>query len=362
MEAIRTKAYGAEASLIDRFSRLSRMDIERQAPKDDEVEIDILYCGVCHSDVHQVRNDWSNTIYPCVPGHEIVGKVAQVGREVSKFSVGDVVGVGCMVDSCGQCHSCQEGEENYCEGPVSWTATYNGYMKPDGSGYNTFGGYSTRVVVKESFVLRIPESLDIKAAAPILCAGVTTYSPLKHWNTKPGDKVAVVGLGGLGHMAVQLAKAMGAEVTVITHTEDKWTYAKQLGAYDIIISTDKKAMTAHERTFDLVLNTIPDAYDVNPYIQLVRRDGAFVAVGVLAPFKSATDNMEVAFQRRTVSGSLIGGIAETQEVLDFCAEHNILPEVEMIAMQDVNKAFDRMLKEDVRFRFVIDMQTLKDEN
>ena len=217
-------------------------------------------------------------------------------------------------------------------------------------------------MVKESFVLRIPDAIDIKAAAPILCAGVTTYSPLKHWNTQPGDKVAVVGLGGLGHMAVQLAKAMGAEVTVITHTEDKRAAAEALGAHEVIISTDKKAMKAHELTFDLVLNTIPDAYDVNPYVQLVRRDGAFVAVGMLGPFKSPTDNMEVAFQRRTVSGSLIGSIAETQEVLDFCAEHSILPEVEMIAMQDINKAYKRMLDDEVRFRFVIDMQTLKDEN
>ncbi|GAB3643495.1 NAD(P)-dependent alcohol dehydrogenase [Spirosoma arcticum] len=362
MEATKTKAYGAKASLIDSLSSLSRMDIERNEPKPDEVQIDVLYCGVCHSDVHQVRNDWNNTVYPCVPGHEIVGKVTQVGSDVTKFSVGDVVGVGCMIDSCGQCHSCQDGVENYCEGPVSWTATYNGYMKPDGSGYNTFGGYSTGIVVKESFVLRIPDALDIKAAAPILCAGVTTYSPLKHWNTKPGDKVAVVGLGGLGHMGVQIAKAMGANVTVITHTEEKRAIAEALGAHEVIISTDKKAMKDHELTFDLVLNTIPDKYDLNPYIQLLKRDGAFVAVGVIGPFKSATDNMEVAMHRRTVSGSLIGSIAETQEVLDFCAAHSIAPEVEMIAMQDINKAYKRMLNEDVQFRFVIDMQTLKDEN
>ena len=362
MEPIKTKAYGAKASLIDSLSSLSRMKIERTEPQPDEVQIDVLYCGVCHSDVHQVRNDWNNTVYPCVPGHEIIGKVVKAGSGVTKFSVGDVVGVGCMVDSCGQCHSCQEGEENYCEGPVSWTATYNGYMKPDGSGYNTFGGYSTTVVVKESFVLRIPDALDIKAAAPILCAGVTTYSPMKHWNTKPGDNVAVVGLGGLGHMAVQLAKAMGANVTVITHTEEKRAIAEALGAHEVIISTDKKVMKDHELTFDLVLNTIPDKYDLNPYVQLLKRDGAFVAVGVLGPFKSPTDNQEVAMHRRTVSGSLIGSIAETQEVLDFCAEHSILPEVEMIAMQDINKAYKRMLNDDVRFRFVIDMQTLKDEN
>lgn len=361
MESTKTKAYGAKASLIDRLSSLSRMDIERQAPKPDEVLIDILYCGVCHSDLHQVRNDWSNTIYPCVPGHEIVGRVSQAGSGVTKFKEGDLVGVGCMVDSCGQCHSCTGGEEQYCEGPVSFTATYNGYFKPNGDGYNTYGGYSTSIVVKESFVLRIPDSLEINRVPPILCAGVTTYSPLRHWGTKPGDKVAIVGLGGLGHMAVKLAKAMGAEVTVITHTKDKETAAKAMGAHEVLFENDKQAMKAHEASFNLVLNTIPDKYDVNPYISLVKRDGAFVAVGVLGPFKSPTDNMEVATHRRTVSGSLIGSIAETQEVLDFCAEHGIMPDVEMIPMQDVNKAFDRMMKEDVRFRFVIDMQSLKDE-
>lgn len=361
MEALKTKAYGAKASLIDQFSSLSRMDIERQPPQSDEVLIDVLYCGVCHSDVHQVQNDWANTIYPCIPGHEIVGRVAQAGSSVTKFKVGDIVGVGCMIDSCGQCHSCHEGEEQYCEGPVSWTATYNGYMKPSGNGYNTFGGYSTAMVVKESFVLSIPESLDISKAAPIMCAGVTTYSPLRHWDTKPGDKVAVVGLGGLGHMAVQLAKAMGAEVTVITHTEDKRAAAEQLGAHNVLIEGDKETMKAHELTFDLVLNTIPDKYDVNPFVKLVKRDGAFVAVGVLGPFKGPTNNMEVAMHRRTVSGSLIGSIAETQEVLDFCAEHKIMPEVEMISIQDINKAYKRMLNEDVRFRFIIDMQSLKDE-
>jgi len=362
MEAIKTKAYGAKASLIDSLSSLSRMDIERSAPQADEVQIDVLYCGVCHSDLHQVKNDWGNTIYPCVPGHEIVGRVVQVGSAVRTFSAGDLVGVGCMVDSCGQCHSCQEGTEQYCEGPVGWTATYNGYMKPDGSGYNTFGGYSTTIVVKESFVLRIPEALDIKAAAPILCAGVTTYSPLKHWNTQPGDKVAVVGLGGLGHMAVQLAKAMGAEVTVISHTGDKKADAEALGAQTVIVSTDKEAMKASELAFDLILITIPDAFDINPYVKLVKRDGALVVVGMLGKFKSASNNMEVAFHRRTLSGSLIGSIQETQEVLDFCAEHAIAPDIELIPIQDVNKAYDRMLDNDVRFRFVIDMQTLKDEN
>ncbi len=361
MEAIKTKAYGAKASLIDRFSSLSRMDIDRSAPKSDEVLIDVLYCGVCHSDLHQVRNDWANTIYPCVPGHEIVGRVAETGSGVTKFSVGDIVGVGCMIDSCGQCHSCTGGDEQYCEGPVSWTATYNGYMKPDGSGYNTFGGYSTSIVVKDSFVLKIPDALDIKAAAPILCAGVTTYSPLRHWQVKEGSKVGVAGLGGLGHMAVQLAKAMGAEVTVLTTKEEKRADAERLGAHQVLISDDKKTMTANELTLDLILITIPDKFDVNPYISLLKRNGSLVTVGLLGPYKSPANNMEIAMHRRSMSGSLIGSLKETQEVLDFCAEHAIAPEVEIIPIQDINKAFDRLMDEEVRFRYVIDMESLKNE-
>lgn len=356
MEAIKTKAYGASNSI---FNGLSEMEIERQAPKADEVHIDILYCGVCHSDLHQVKNDWHNTIYPCVPGHEVIGRVNEVGSAVTKFRVGDVVGVGCMVDSCGVCPSCQEKEENYCEGPVSWTATYNGYMKPANKDFNTFGGYSTNMTVKESFVLRIPETLDIKAVAPILCAGVTTYSPMKHWNVGPGQSVAVVGIGGLGHMAVQLARALGATVTAITRDKDKQAEAEKLGAHEVLISTDAAAMKAHELKFDFILITIPDAFDVNDYVTLAKRDGVLTTVGLLGPYKSALNNQEVAMHRRTVSGSVIGSIAETQEVLDFCAEHNILPEVEMIAMQDINKAFDKMMDEEVRFRYVIDMASLK---
>lgn len=358
MESIKSKGYGAKGSI---FNSLSIMEFERKPPEADEILIDVLYCGVCHSDLHQVKNDWSNTIYPCVPGHEVVGKVAATGSSVSKFSVGDTVGVGCMIDSCGTCPSCQEKVENYCEGPVSWTATYNGYMKPDGSDFNTFGGYSTNLVVKEAFVLKIPDTLDIKAAAPILCAGVTTYSPLKHWKVKAGDKVGIVGIGGLGHMAVQLAAAMGAEVTAITHTEEKRADAKKLGAKEVLISENEEEMTAHELSFDFIINTIPDPYDINLYANLLKRDGTIVAVGVLAPYKKATNNMKIAMHRRSVSGSLIGSIAETQEVLDFCAEHQILPEVQMIPIQDINKAFDRMNDEEVRFRYVIDMQSLKEE-
>lgn len=358
MEAIKTKAYGATNSI---FNGLSRMEIERYAPKADEVHIEILYCGVCHSDLHQVKNDWKNTVYPCVPGHEIIGRVTEIGSAVSKFRVGDVVGVGCMVDSCGQCQPCQHGEENYCQGPVSFTATYNGPMKPDGSGANTFGGYSTNITVKESFVLRIPAGLDISAAAPILCAGITTYSPLKHWKVKAGDKVGIVGLGGLGHMGVQLAKALGANVTAITTSKDKRADAEALGAHEVLMSTDAAAMKQHEATFNFILNTIPDAYDINDYVRLLNLDGTVVAVGLLGEYKKPLNNMDIASYRRSVAGSLIGGIAETQEVLDFCAEHNILPEVEMIPMQDINKAFDKMMDKEVRYRYIIDMQSLKDE-
>ena len=357
MEVLKTKAYGATGSV---FNSLSEMEIERSAPKADEVRIDILYCGVCHSDLHQVRNDWHNTIYPCVPGHEIIGRVSEAGSRVSKFKVGDLVGVGCMVDSCGTCPPCQEKEENYCEGPVGWTATYNGYMKPKNEDFNTFGGYSTNVVVKESFVLRIPAALDIKAAAPILCAGVTTYSPMKHWKVGPGQRVAVVGIGGLGHMAVQIARALGATVTAVTRTTEKQAEAEKLGAHDVLISTDSKAMEAHEMKFDFIIITIPDAFEVNDYVKLLKRDGVITTVGLLGPYKDPLNNMEMAMHRRSISGSIIGGIAETQEVLEFCAEHNILPEVEIIKMQDINEAFEKMKDEEVRFRYVIDMASLKE--
>ena len=357
MEVLKTKAYGATGSV---FSSLSEMEIERPAPKADEVRIDVLYCGVCHSDLHQVKNDWHNTIYPCVPGHEIIGRVSEAGSSVSKFKVGDLVGVGCMVDSCGTCPSCQEKEENYCEGPVGWTATYNGYMKPENEDFNTFGGYSTSIVVKESFVLRIPAALDIKAAAPILCAGVTTYSPMKHWKVGPGQHVAVVGIGGLGHMAVQIARALGATVTAVTRTKEKQAEAEKLGAHDVLISTDSKAMAAHELKFDFIIITIPDAFEVNDYVKLVKRNGVITTVGLLGPYKDPLNNMEMAMHRRSVSGSIIGSIAETQEVLEFCAEHNIQPEVEIIKMQDINEAFEKMKDEEVRFRYVIDMASLKE--
>lgn len=359
MPPIKAKGYGAKEGLFQSWSRLARMDFERESPSNDQVLIDILYCGVCHSDLHQVRNDWGNTIYPCLPGHEIVGKVVEKGPGVTKFQVGDIVGVGCMIDSCGQCASCREGLEQYCEGPKSWTATYNGPMKPDGS--NTYGGYSTSIVVKESFVLRIPEALDLKAAAPILCAGITTYSPLRHWGVKAGSKVAVAGLGGLGHMAVKLARAMGAAVTVLTTSAEKREDAQQLGAEAVIAPADQEAMSRHTSSFDLVLVTIPDPFDVTPYVNLLKRDGALVTVGLLGPYKKPINNQEVAMHRRSITGSIIGGIQETQEVLDFCAAHGILPEVEIIPIQDINNAFERMQREEVRFRYIIDMQSLKNE-
>ncbi|MGI4871326.1 MAG: NAD(P)-dependent alcohol dehydrogenase [Janthinobacterium lividum] len=358
MEAYKVKAYGATNSILN---GLKEMEVERYAPKADEVHIEILYCGVCHSDLHQVKNDWMNTIYPCVPGHEIIGRVKEAGSAVTKFQVGDVVGVGCMVDSCGTCPSCQEKEENYCEGPVSWTATYNGYMKPQNKDFNTFGGYSTDIVVKEAFVLSIPQGLDIKAAAPILCAGVTTYSPLKHWGVGPGSSVAVVGIGGLGHMAVQLARALGATVTAVTRDEKKREAAEQLGAHEVLISTDSKAMETHELQYDLVLITIPDAFDVNDYVKLAKRNGVITTVGLLGPYKLPLNNQEVAMHRRSVAGSIIGSIAETQEVLEFCAEHNILPETQLIDIQTINDAFDQMLDQEVRFRYVIDMASLRQE-
>lgn len=355
MDSYKVKAYG----VTNATQNLAGMEIERFAPKPDEVHIEVLYAGVCHSDLHQVRNDWHNTIYPCVPGHEVLGRVQEIGAAVSKFKVGDIVGVGCMIDSCGVCEPCQHGEENYCEGPVGSTATYNGYMKPKNKDFNTFGGYSTDIVVRESFVVRIPDKLDIKAAAPILCAGITTYSPLKYWGIGPGKSVAVVGIGGLGHMGVQLARALGAQVTAITRDPDKQAAAEQLGAHEVLISTDPKAMEAHASRYDLVLITIPDAFDINDYVPLTKRNGTLTTVGLLGPYKAPLNNMDLAVHRISVAGSIIGGIAETQEVLDFCAEHDILPEIELIDIQDINKAYQGMLDEDVRFRYVIDMASLK---
>lgn len=342
-------AYGDNHS----FTNLGPMEIERRMPGAKDVAVDILYCGVCHSDLHQASNDWSNTIYPCVPGHEIVGRVTAVGAEVTKFKVGETVAVGTMVDSCRECEQCQQGLEQYCEGPVGATQTYNGPFKPDGS--NTFGGYSDKIVVDEHFVFTIPENLDIKRVAPILCAGLTTYSPLKHRKVGAGQKVGVIGFGGLGHMAVKLATALGAEVTVFSTDEDKDDDAKKLGATDFVLSTDTDAMDALELKYDFLLDTIPYPFDPNPYVKLLKRDATMTVVGLLLPFSKPTNNQEIIMHRRNPAASVVGCVPETQELLDFCGEHNILPEVEMIRMEDINDAHKRMKNEEVRFRYVINI-------
>lgn len=358
MENLRTIGYGASGSLIG-GETLKPMEFERKAPGADELLIEVLYCGVCHSDIHQVANDWKNTIYPCVPGHEVVGRVTTAGVAVSKFKVGDIVGVGCMIDSCGQCNSCTNGEEQYCQGPVAMTMTYNGYFKPDGSDFNTFGGYATSLVVKESFVLNIPENLEISAVAPILCAGVTTYSPLKKWQVKAGDQVGVVGIGGLGHMAVMIATAMGAEVTAITTKEEKREAAIKLGAAKVLISEDEEALAAYELKLDYILVTIPEPFDINRYVPLLKPHGEIITVGLLGPYEKPVNNMELAKMNRSVGGSMIGSIQETREVLDFCATHQILPDIQLINMDEINDAFDHIKDEEVRFRYVIDMASLK---
>lgn len=327
---------------------------DRRPVGDSDVKIQILYCGICHSDIHNARNEWKGSVYPVVPGHEIVGKIVEVGSKVKKFKQGDLAGVGCMVGSCGSCGGCQDGEEQYCEKGA--TLTYNSREKETGG--MTYGGYSDSIVVNEDFVLKVPESLDLKAVAPLLCAGITTYSPLKHWGVKKGQRVGVVGLGGLGHMAVKLAHALGAHVTMVTTSTSKEADARHLGADDVLISTDKSAMSKHANSFDFILNTIPRTHDVNPYLDLLKRDGTMVMVGAIEPITSGFNCAGMILRRKSIAGSVIGGIKETQEVLDFCAKHNILPEIEMISADKINEAYERMLKNDVKYRFVIDMSTL----
>lgn len=345
----KTIAYGNNHS----FTSLGPIEIERREPNAKDVAVEILYCGVCHSDLHQASNDWGNTVYPCIPGHEIVGRVTAVGNEVSKFKVGETIAIGTLVDSCRTCEQCQQGLEQYCEGPVGATNTYNGPFKPDGS--NTFGGYSDKIVVDEHFVYKIPENLDIKAVAPLLCAGLTTYSPLKHWNVGAGQKVGIIGFGGLGHLAVKLAVALGADVTVFSTSEEKEADALKFGAKDLVLSDDTAALEKLDLKYDFLLDTIPYEHDLNPFVKLLKRDATLAVVGLLLPFKKATNNMEVAFHRRNLAGSLVGGVPETQELLDFCGEHNILPEVEIIAMEDINNAHKRMKNGEVRYRYVIDI-------
>lgn len=345
-----TKAYAAYESKAP----LKPFSLERRNLQDDDILIDIDFCGVCHSDIHTVNNDWGGSQYPVVPGHEIIGRVRKIGSQVSKFKVGDLVGVGCMVDSCQSCSSCAEGLEQYCEqGNIG---TYNGKDKISG-GY-TYGGYSDKIVVKESFVLRIPENIDAAAAAPLLCAGITTWSPLKKWNIQAGDKVGVIGLGGLGHMGVKFAHALGAEVVMITTSPQKGEDAKKLGADDVLISTDEQAMRANRGNFDFLLNTIPVKHQANPYIRLLKTDATMVFLGVIEPIEPIHMGLLVT-RRKNIAGSLIGGIQETQEMLDFCGEHNITCDIEIIPIQDINLAYERMVKNDIKYRFVIDMQSLK---
>jgi uncharacterized zinc-type alcohol dehydrogenase-like protein len=344
------KAYGTEAAEV----QLNQMNINRRKATPHDVEIDILYCGVCHSDLHTARNEWHFTVYPCVPGHEIVGKVKSVGSHVSKFKVGDLVGVGCMVDSCRECEYCREGLEQYCE--PGMTQTYN---SPDKhlTNTHTFGGYSESIVVDENYVLRIPENLDLAATAPLLCAGITTYSPLRHWNVGPGKKVGIVGIGGLGHMGIKLAKAMGAHVVAFTTSESKFEEAKRLGADEVVLSKDEKQMAAYKGKLHFVLDAVSAEHDVNAYLDLLRVDGSLALVGAPEhPLPIAA--FSVIMGRKSFAGSSIGGIRETQEMLDFCGKHNITSDIEMIDIQNINEAYGRLLKGNVKYRFVIDMSTL----
>lgn len=345
------KAYAAESAQ----SAMAPLSIDRRELRADDVAIEIDYCGVCHTDIHFANNDWGVTVYPVVPGHEIIGRVTAVGDQVTRFKAGDAVGVGCMVDSCRTCSSCEAGLEQYCA--EGMTGTYNGQDRHDGS--ITFGGYSERIVVSDRFVVNLPEKLDPASAAPLLCAGITTYSPLRHYGVKAGHKVAVVGMGGLGHMGVKFAKALGAEVTIFTRSESKVAEAKKQGADHVVISTDRAQMKAARETFDFVLDTVPVQHDLNPYLSCLKLDGTHIIVGLLEPVEPALQAGALVSKRRVLTGSLIGGMPETQEVLDFCAEHGITCDVEMLDIKNINEAYERMHKGDVKYRFVIDMKSLK---
>ncbi|MDR3374241.1 MAG: NAD(P)-dependent alcohol dehydrogenase [Ancalomicrobiaceae bacterium] len=348
---ISVRGYAAQSA----STPLGPFRFDRRDARADDVAIDILYCGVCHSDLHTARNDWGFSTYPVVPGHEIIGRVSAVGPNVTKVKVGDHVGVGCMVDSCLSCDACEDGEEQYCRHGM--TLTYGGRDRVDAS--PTQGGYSEKIVVKQDFVLKIPDGLDLKGAAPLLCAGITTWSPLRHWKVGPGSKVGVVGLGGLGHMGLKLAKALGAEVTLFTRSPGKEDDARRLGADTVVISTDPAEMASVSGRFDLIIDTVPYAHDLNPYLPTLARNGTIVLVGYLGPLEPAVHSVPLLLGRKALAGSCIGGIAETQEMLDFCGEHGITSDIEVIAMADIEAAYARMLKSDVKYRFVIDMATLK---
>lgn len=344
-----TRSYAAQ----DATTPLAPWTINRRDPKLHDVQIDIKYCGVCHSDLHNARNEWGRTVYPIVPGHEIVGVVSAVGEQVKKFKVGDLAGIGCLVDSCRECDNCKEGLEQYCSnGSVG---TYGG-MEKDGSGA-TYGGYSKQILAHEDFVLSIADNQPLEAVAPLLCAGITTYSPLKHWKVGKGQKVGILGLGGLGHMGVKLAVSMGAEVTMLSHTAAKEADAKRLGAHNFILTSDGEQVKKAANYFDFILDTVSAAHDYNMYLGMLKTNGNMVCVGAPPPGNPVVP-FKLIFQRRSLAGSSIGGLPETQEMLDYCAANNIVSDVEVIAMKDINDAYERMLKGDVRYRFVIDMATL----
>ena len=347
---LHTPAYAAKAAKAP----IEPYEIIRREPGAHDVLIDILYCGICHSDIHQARDEWGGSIFPMVPGHEIVGIVVKTGGHVTKWKIGDTVGVGCFIDSCRECEACLEGEEQFCEEGMS--ATYNGYER-DGK-TPTYGGYSTRITVNEDYVLRIPSGMPLERVAPLLCAGITTYSPLKHFGVKPGDEVAILGLGGLGHIGVKIAKAMGARVTVLSHSPGKRDDALALGADDFVATSNENAFRENEKRFDFILDTVSAMHDYNAYLGLLKRDSSMVLVGIPEPVPLSA--APLVMQRRHLSGSLIGGIRETQEMLDFCAEHGVLSDVEVIPVQKVNEAYERVLKSDVRYRFVIDIASLKE--
>jgi uncharacterized zinc-type alcohol dehydrogenase-like protein len=344
-----TKAYAAQSATTP----LAESTVERRSPKPHDVQIDILFCGVCHSDLHAVRNEWGNTIFPIVPGHEIVGRVSAVGNDVTKFAVGDLAGIGCLVDSCRECDNCKEGLEQYCtNGSVG---TYNGQEK-DGSGL-TYGGYSKTILAHEDFVLHVSDKQPLEGIAPLLCAGITTYSPLKHWKVGKGDKVGVVGLGGLGHMGVKLAASMGAEVTMLSHSPSKEADAKRLGAHKFILTSDKEQTKSVSGYFDFILDTVSADHDYNFYLRMLDTNGVMVCVGA-PPTPAQIPAFNLIINRKSLAGSLIGGLPETQEMLDYCAEHNIVSDVEVIKISEINEAYERMLKGDVKYRFVIDMASL----
>jgi len=346
-----TKAYGAQAA----DKALEPMTIKRRQPGPHDVQIEIAYCGVCHSDLHTVRSEWAGTLYPCVPGHEIVGHVTAIGAEVTAFRVGETVGVGCLVDSCQTCDSCHDGLEQYCE--TGWTATYNS-PTPDAPGH-TLGGYSQRIVVKDKFVLKIrhPEA-QLAAVAPLLCAGITTYSPLRHWQAGPGKKVGIVGIGGLGHMGIKISRALGAHTVAFTTSESKRADALTLGAHDVILSKDPAELARHRNSFDLILDTVGSSHNLDSYTTLLKRDGTLCLIGVPEHPHPAPSIEPLIFGRRAIAGSLIGGIAETQEMLDFCAEKGIVADIELIRAEEIDTAYDRMVKSDVKYRFVIDIASL----